>query len=88
MFVCIIRVLSEELLSIFKQCPSLIIEERLEILDYVSALRHITGNEDFFLHVVSGIELLQSSQIWVSLNSCVFQGLKSAKGYSLLSLKI
>ncbi|XP_072028896.1 AP-5 complex subunit zeta-1-like isoform X2 [Amphiura filiformis] len=46
------KVLSEELVSIFKQCPSLIIEERLEILDYVSALRHITGNEDFFLHVV------------------------------------
>ena len=49
----IYRVLSEELLAMFKQCPSLIMEERLEIMDYISALRHITGCEDFFLHVVS-----------------------------------
>ncbi|XP_022102411.1 AP-5 complex subunit zeta-1-like [Acanthaster planci] len=46
------KVLADELLAMFKQCPALIMDLRTELLDYVATIRNINGKEDFFTHVV------------------------------------
>ncbi|XP_033629928.1 AP-5 complex subunit zeta-1-like [Asterias rubens] len=46
------KVLAEELLALFKQCPSLIMDLKSELLDFIGALRNIDNKEDFFAHVV------------------------------------
>ncbi|XP_038068818.1 AP-5 complex subunit zeta-1-like [Patiria miniata] len=46
------KVLADEVLAVFKQCPSLIMDLRSELLDYIATLRNIHGKEDFFTHMV------------------------------------
>ncbi|XP_063961965.1 AP-5 complex subunit zeta-1-like [Lytechinus pictus] len=46
------RVLSDALLEILRLHPSLVVDQRTELLDFIGALRHIDGKEDFFSHVV------------------------------------
>ncbi|XP_072167976.1 AP-5 complex subunit zeta-1-like [Diadema setosum] len=46
------EVLSRELLEIFRLYPSLVVDQKTELLDFIGALGHIKGKEDFFAHVV------------------------------------
>ncbi|XP_030839970.1 AP-5 complex subunit zeta-1 [Strongylocentrotus purpuratus] len=46
------RVLGDALLEMFSLHPSLVVDQRTELQDFIGALRHIDGKEDFFSHVV------------------------------------
>ncbi|XP_071943809.1 AP-5 complex subunit zeta-1-like [Antedon mediterranea] len=46
------NVLQTSLLNIFKQSPSLVVDCKTELMEFVASLRYISGKEDFFSHVV------------------------------------
>ena len=46
------RILANQLVSIFKKYPHLIMDQFSELLEFVGSIRNINDRQDFFMHVV------------------------------------
>ncbi len=51
--ICFCRVLSTQLVAIFRKWPHLVMDQFSDLLDFVGGIRNITGRQDFFIHVAS-----------------------------------